>query len=137
MRILLRYQKIPCVPSAPLPVSICVYVFFVCVCWRGRRPPSPGSAHPAHLSEIGSSPPPLCSPVSHQFISLQYIYPCSSPTLGQIVVSTSGSYDSRPIYFSFLVIQFLCVLHVNLFLLCPRIITCLPVLLLVCLPACQ
>ncbi|XP_044203610.1 uncharacterized protein LOC122980008 [Thunnus albacares] len=39
------------------------------------------------LVAISSSPLPFCSPASHHFISLQYIYPSSSSTHRQIVVS--------------------------------------------------
>ena len=56
-------------------------IVFVCVGW-------PGCASTL-LSAISSSHPPVCSPASHQFISLQYIDPCSSFTHCQTVESTS------------------------------------------------
>lgn len=91
-----------------------------------------GSVTPAHLSVIGSSPLPVLSAASHHFISLQYIYSSSSPTLlPDCCFNRSGSYDSRSTYFIFLVMQFSCLSHANLY---PRIITRLPVLLFVCLP---
>lgn len=47
---------LPCVPSAPLSVFMCAAVGVV------YTPHSPGSAHPAHLPAISSSPLPACTP---------------------------------------------------------------------------
>ena len=64
------------------PVCLCV---FVCVCVSlGVALLAPSSTL---LAAISSSPLPVCSPASHHFISLQYIYPGSSFTHHQIVVS--------------------------------------------------
>lgn len=46
---------LPCVPSAPLSVLMCAAVGVV------YTPHSPGSAHPAHLPAISSSPLTACT----------------------------------------------------------------------------
>ena len=43
---------------------------------------------------VESSPLTVCSPASHQFPSLQFIYPGSSPTHRQIAESASGAADA-------------------------------------------
>lgn len=123
-----------CSQCSPACLYLCLCFLCVCVLAWASSP----------FSWLCSS----CTPVWNRLITSPTLLTCLS-SVHQLAVylpllfthswpdccfNHSGSYDSRPIYFLFLVIQFLCVLHVNLFLLCPRIITCLPVLLLVCLP---
>lgn len=122
-----------CSQCSPACLYLCLCFLCVCVLAWASSP----------FSWLCSS----CTPVWNRLITSPTLLTCLS-SVHQLAVylpllfthswpdccfNHSGSYDSRPIYFLFLVIQFLCVLHVNLFLLCPRIITCLPVLLLVCL----
>ena len=88
----------------------------------------------ALLAAISSSPLPVCSPASHHFISLQYIYPGSSFTHHQIVVSAQViAYTSglSLIFSDFS--KFGLVTNCFFSIQCPWTITRLPA----CLPACQ
>lgn len=79
------FQVLPCLsPSLCLALVLCV-----AVCVGVASPPvSPGSDYCAHLSAISSSLLPLCTPASHQSISLQCLHPGSPTAHPQIVVST-------------------------------------------------
>ena len=55
----------PCLQCSTVYLSLCLFCLCGCLCWPGRS--SPGSTL---LSAISLSPVKVCSPLSHQFITV-------------------------------------------------------------------
>lgn len=107
-------------------MSLCVFIFCLCVGWRGF-------SSLFSDSWLYSSCTPVCKWIitstcllaclSSVFQLAVYLHLFFTHSLSECCFNHNGSYNSRQTFIS-LMIQVLHVLHANLFLLCPRNVTC-------------